>query len=135
MTCARIRNGLMEAGKPVGSSPDGQFQPAAAHLRQCADCRSFAEKLQATRQGLRRHHAGIEPDTAFATRLSRRLDAEAPADLGRTALRLLPLSAAVLLLLLLISAQTTPLAESSATISTTEDAYLAWVLAADEDPS
>jgi len=126
MNCARTRQFLMQSGG---------HQHAAAHLHQCAACRSFSERLQTTRQGLRRHHAGIEPDAAFAPRLMRRLATDTPADLGRTALRLLPLSAAVLLLLLLISTQTTPLTKPAATITTTEDAYLTWVLAADEENS
>jgi hypothetical protein len=126
MSCARIRQGLMQS--------DGH-QPVAAHLRHCAACRRFAERLQTTRQGLRRHHAGIEPDAAFAARVGRHLANDTPTNLGRTALRLLPLSAAVLLLLFLISTQTTPLPEPAATITTTEDAYLTWVLAADEENS
>jgi len=126
MTCARIRQSLMQ--------PDGR-QPAAAHLRRCAACRSFAERLQTTRQGLRRHHAGIEPDAAFAARVGRQLANDTPTYVGRTALHLLPLSAAVLLLLFLISTQTTPTVEPAATITTTEDAYVTWVLAADEENS
>jgi hypothetical protein len=107
----------------------------AAHLRHCAACRGFAERLESTRLGLRRHHAGIEPDAAFAARLHRRLANDTPGDLGRAALHLLPLTAAVLLLLLLISTQTAPLAEPAATITTTEEAYLAWVLATDDENS
>lgn len=135
MNCAQIRQGLMQAGKAKGRSQAGPRQPAAEHLRQCAACRSFAGRLQTTRQGLRLHHAGIEPDAAFAARLRRRLATDTPSDLGRTALRLLPLSAAVLLFLFLISTQTTPLSEPAATITATEDAYVTWVLAADEENS
>ena len=135
MNCARIRRGLLRSGPAAGSSPADPHQPVAAHLRHCAACRRFAERLETARQGLRRHHAGIEPDAAFASRLSRRLATDTPTDLGRTALRLLPLSVAVLLLLFLISTQTTPLAEPAATVTTTEDAYLTWVLAADEENS
>lgn len=122
MKCTRTREQLLKTGAAAGD------QDARRHLDECAACRSFAERLQQVRAGLRRHHAGIEPDPAFSQRLSARLEQEdSPLLMGHVALRLLPLSAALLVVLLLVSAGT-PRLENNTAEEPTEDAYISWVL-------
>jgi predicted anti-sigma-YlaC factor YlaD len=43
------------------------------HLRECADCRAFADRLEIARDHLRRHHAEVGPDASFASRVVARL--------------------------------------------------------------
>lgn len=72
----------------------------AAHLEGCPACRRFASRLAAVRDGLRSRHADVAPDAAFVARVRARLDADATGDaLGRAALRLLPVSLALLAVL------------------------------------
>jgi len=122
MNCPRTRDHLLKQDAAVTDAD------ARRHLDECAACRSFAERLQEVRAGLRRHHAGIAPDPSFSQRLSARLEQrDSPLLMGRVALRLLPLSVALLLALLLISAGT-PLLEDNTVAESTEDAYISWVL-------
>ena len=128
MRCNAVRDSLLRPG--TGPSREA----ATGHLAACPACRRFALGLAATRRDLRDHHAGIEPDAAFATRLSNRLETDPQEIAGRAALRLLPLSVALLLLLLLISAGTAPL-EQAPTSEETTQAYLNWVLQAQDEAS
>jgi len=135
MNCTQVRDALMQAGPAAGGAASGSRPEVTAHLRRCASCHGFAARIDSVRHGLREHHAGIQPDAGFAGRLQQRLGDDTPEVLGRTALRLLPLSAAVLLLLLWVSARTSPVAETPASLAATEDAYISWVLTPDEGNS
>lgn len=147
--CQEIRDRLLRRTAPGAGAPGGSGRSAAVatHLEECAACRTFAARLDAVRGGLRAHHAGVEPDMAFASRVRARLSGDASAALGRAALRLLPLTAAVLLVLLgfslasMLSAPAatpdgaTTLAATAATDpdATPEEQWVAWVLRVDED--
>jgi hypothetical protein len=128
MKCAAVKDRLMQpAGNPVGES-------TTRHLDGCPSCRRFAESLSEMRRDLRDHHAGHEPDAAFAARVSSRFESDPGEMVGRAALRLLPISAVLLLLLLWISAGTDP-REPELTSEESTQATIDWVLQSTDEAS
>ena len=86
--------------------------------------------------GLRDHPARIEPDAGFADRLLQRLLGGASQTMGQAAMRLLPLSVALLLFLVWLTSQTEPTRSSVVWSENNEEAYMSWILqtAAAEGP-
>ncbi len=124
-TCDHLREHLLRHG------PEAAGSTRQAHLKICASCRGFAGRLARVRRGLRHHHAGVEPDPGFTARLRGRLDQGTGASaLGRFALRLLPVSAALLLLLILMATRAAPL-QAPMSGEDTQEAYISWLLQAD----
>ena len=128
MRCSAVKDRLLQrTGAAAG-------QPITHHLDGCPACRRFAEHLDEMRRDLRHHHSGFEPDAAFAARVSSRLESDAGEVVGRAALHLLPLSAALLLLLLWISAGTSP-REPELTSEDSTQAYIDWILQSPDEAS
>ncbi len=67
--------------------------------------RDLESRLEQARLYFRRHHANVQPDPAFADRVTARLRREPVELLGWAALRLLPATLALLLILAWISFQ------------------------------
>ncbi len=123
MNCQHVRKFLTSQGSPV--EPE-----AAQHLRNCASCRRFAERMDAVRRELRRHQTVVEPDGSFSARVLDRLAAQPspPATelLGWAALRLLPVT---LMLALLLGGWSLISGPNPETLLTSVDQDpLAWVL-------
>ena len=106
----------------------------ARHLDECEGCRKLKDALDATGSMLRARHAGVVPDAAFATRIRARLHREPAQVLGTAALRLLPVTAIILVLLTWMAFTATPVSDTVVTEAPTED-VLAWLLEAPEDGS
>lgn len=88
---------------------------------------SLPERLERARIYFREHHAGVEPDAAFADRVVARL-VRPPADLlGWAAWRLLPATLALVLILAYFALQLPSRTETVTGVSPAEDP-LAWVL-------
>ena len=119
MSCAETRELLL------------RMQPVERHLEECAGCGRFAWRLQAVKDGLRDHHADLEPDTGFVDRVLLHLPDGSSQTIGWAAMRLLPFSAALLLLLVWLALQTSPVPQESPAPENEMEAYMAWVL----DPS
>lgn len=123
LDCRQVRDRLMTAGP---SAPE-----LARHLDTCPACARFASRFDETRALLRRHHAGAEPDAAFAARVVEALPD--PSELlGWAALRLLPATLALALVLGVWCVIATPGPGSLVEESPTDD-VLAWVVASDEE--
>lgn len=93
MTCSEARSRLLHIASP--SRPD---EPLADHLEGCASCGAYAVRLLRTVRALAEHHAGVEPDAAFAARVAAALPARSPL-VARFALQLLPVALALVLVL------------------------------------
>lgn len=91
MNCKKVRQLLSKESALDGRDLD-------RHLSRCQACSTFAERLELTREALRTHHAGAEPDSAFAARVVARLPRRAPI-IGWAAMRLLPITTALLFVL------------------------------------
>ena len=135
MTCSEIRRRLLDtSGRgEQGALPTGRV---AAHLPKCAACARFAISLRAAQDGLRDHHARVEPDAGFADRVLQRLPGGVSQTMGQAAMRLLPLSVALLLFLVWLTSQTEPTRSSVVWSENNEEAYMSWILqtAAAEGP-
>jgi hypothetical protein len=133
MNCREARDRLT-AIDAKGAVALPATDPVAAHLEGCAACSGFAASLTAARQLLGEHHAGVEPDAAFAARVVAALPGGAHDLLGRAALRLLPAALALVLVLagwtLIASRRPASLVEQAPT-----DDLLAWALESQEDAS
>ncbi len=72
-----------------------------AHLATCASCRRVSEALRLAREGLRAHHARVEPDSGFSARVLEGIRAESQnaANLAWAALRALPVALALVVAL------------------------------------
>lgn len=95
-------------------------------------------KMEQVRAYLRRHHANVRPDASFAARVAARLESATTADvLGRTALKLLPASLALVGLLAWASLVWTPSTDAPASTrtSSSEVDVLLWVLEEGEGSS
>jgi len=93
MTCNEARSRLLHLA--AQSRPD---RPLAGHLDGCASCGAYAARLLETVRALADHHAGIDPDAAFAARVVAALPEQRPL-LARFALKLLPAALALVLVL------------------------------------
>jgi predicted anti-sigma-YlaC factor YlaD len=120
MNCQDARDRLTErADEPSG--------PVSEHLKDCAACARFAERIGLARELFREHRADVEPDAHFANRVAARLSAEPTARLGWAAARVLPATLALLLVLVWLSWQSAQGPASVSVESPTED-LLTWVL-------
>jgi hypothetical protein len=93
MNCNEVRSRLLNLTAPP---PAGE--PLADHLESCDSCGAYAARLAHTVRALADHHAGVEPDAAFAARVVAALP-ERNGVLGRVALKLLPAALALVLVL------------------------------------
>jgi hypothetical protein len=103
------------------------IESVETHLKRCAACARFAERLRMARGLFREAQCEAEPDVHFANRVAARLSVEPSARLGWAAGRLLPATLALLLVLAWLSWQSAPETESWVAASPTED-LLTWVL-------
>lgn len=124
MDCRRVRDRLMDGAGERGTE-------MIEHLDACAACAAFARRLGEAEALLRAHHAGVEPDAAFAARVVARLP-EPSELLGWAALRLLPATLALALVLTAWCVLATP-GPSSLVEETPTDDVLAWVVATEEE--
>lgn len=126
MSCKHLRDRLMDAdGAPLTANDTD-------HLERCADCRRFAERLNAARQALKAHHGNVEPDSAFAARVAARLP-QGPAELlGWAAARLIPATLALVLVLAWFAYRGAPV-ETVAEESVPTDDLVSWVLDLSEE--
>ncbi len=131
MNCNEARNRLLDLAAPP---PAGE--PLADHLESCSACAEYTGRLARTVRALGDHHARIEPDAGFADRVLQRLLGGASQTMGQAAMRLLPLSVALLLFLVWLTSQTEPTRSSIAWSENNEEAYMSWILqtAAAEGP-
>ena len=97
------------------------------HLGECADCRRVQDALDEAGAMLRSRHAGVVPDSAFATRVRARLHREPAAVLATAALRLLPVTVIILVLLSWLAFTAAPQTDAAGFDAPTDD-VLAWVL-------
>lgn len=122
--CKSVRERLLMPDVPPSKE-------TVRHLRDCAACARFARNAEAVRDGLRDHHAGVEPDAGFALRVRARLGGQPTELLGWAALRLLPATLAVVLVLAWFASRGT--AVGGAVVAGAgpdgDDDVLAWVLA------
>ena len=127
MNCRNARRAM---DNPGNASSDA----LSVHLAGCEDCRSLMAALDAASSMLRSRHAGVTPDTAFATRVRARLQREPAQQLATAALRMLPVTVIILLLLSWLAFTATPQVEALTDEAPTED-ILAWVLEGPEEGS
>jgi hypothetical protein len=111
--CRRTRRRLTE-------SPDASIE----HVAGCPACAGFAARARAARRWFRDHHAGVEPGSGFGPSVTARLPRGAEASLAWAALRLLPVTLALLLALAWLSFETN--GDSIDPIPT--ENVLAWVI-------
>jgi hypothetical protein len=91
----------------------------------------LAARLEEARRSFREHHARVEPDAAFVSRVALRLRRDPAGDLGWAAVRLLPASIAIALVLAwAVTRGTTVRQELTATPAETDT--LAWLLGESE---
>lgn len=91
------------------------------------DDRKVRARIEESRRWFRDHHARVEPDAAFAARVTLRLGAERRVDLGWAAARLLPASIAIALVLAWATTRGVAVRQEL-TRSSSETDVLAWVL-------
>ena len=123
MSCGELRDRLTR-------NADARRDPShERHLEQCAACRTYAERLGTARQLLRAHHANLEPDASFNSRVIARLPNSPTEALGWAAVRFLPATLALALVLVWFTLQATPQPTEAAdvTLAPTED-LLSWVI-------
>jgi predicted anti-sigma-YlaC factor YlaD len=122
MSCAKLRNHLtLSAGEPLP-------EPLQRHLRECAPCRRYAERVDAARSILRGHRVEVEPDPGFAIRVAARLREQPAEMLGWAAQRLLPATLALLLVLAWFAFSAPPdTTYADEELAPTEDLFT-WVL-------
>jgi hypothetical protein len=120
MKCRDVRDRLtVQADEPAGS--------ITAHLKGCAACARFADRVRVARTLFREHHGDVEPDVHFASRTAARLTVEPASRLGWAAVRVLPATLALLIILAWLSWQSTPDPWSLFEDSPTDD-LLTWVV-------
>ncbi|MCH9649850.1 MAG: hypothetical protein K0U98_16550 [Deltaproteobacteria bacterium] len=125
MNCRQARRKLSD------SKCDSSQAAAEAHLRSCFPCQSFADRLREAQQLLGARRNDVLPDPSFAARVLSQLPSREPTAtselLGWAALRLLPMTLALLLALSLWSLSSSP----SPTVLLAEEssrAELSWLL-------
>ena len=125
--CRDLRARLMEHRALPGE--------LAGHLDGCPDCARYAARLQAARDLFRHRHGEVEPDAGFAARVTARLPQQSTVVLGWAALRLLPISVALVLLLFLLSLWIPEATPTQTAAQAPTDDVLTWVIGADEEAS
>ena len=128
MTCNDVRKRLT-----AGDARGDEALRVGEHLGSCASCASYARRVQGVRRLFREHHAGLQPDPSFATRVARELRPEPQDLLAWAAVRMLPATAALLAVLIWLSVQTTTAPAALLDESPTDD-LLSWVIEAPENP-
>ena len=93
MNCQEARDQLIKEG-----SARAVAGPVAEHLTRCAACADYAKRLDVVRQLLREHHASVEPDAGFSSRVVAALPGT-PDILGWAAVKLLPAALAIVIVL------------------------------------
>ena len=84
-------------------------------------------RLERARVYFQEHHAGVEPDSGFATRVAARLERPSTDLLGWAAWKLLPATLALAVVLAWFALRVTPGTGSVASASPTEDP-VGWIL-------
>jgi hypothetical protein len=101
-----------------------------SHIESCAECAQFAERLQTAQQLFRDHRSEFAPDAGFAARVSAQLPTVSTASLSWAAVRVLPVTLALLAVLAWFS-WTVPTTSTELTSPT--DDLLSWVIDSDGD--
>jgi hypothetical protein len=107
----------------------------AGHVNECPGCARYTARLQAAQDLFRQHHGEVEPDAGFAARVAARLPRQSTVVLGWAALRLLPLSVALVLLLFLLSLWVPESTPTQTAAQAPTDDVLTWVIGTDEEAS
>jgi hypothetical protein len=119
VNCRETRDRLIR-----GASEDSGVQ---LHLGECGACGTFASRLELTRARLREHHAGVEPDAAFAGRVAARVREDSIELLGWAATRMLPVTLALAAVLAWFALGTSSASPDEVVQSPTDD-LLIWVV-------
>jgi hypothetical protein len=122
MNCRDVRDRLVREASAAKSDAE-----LARHVEDCPACGAFATRLHAARQTLQDHHARLEPDAAFATRVVARLPQDSAQLLGWAALRILPATVAIVLVLAWIAFRALPEVPVETAQAPTDD-LLTWVV-------
>ena len=117
MNCERVRERIV-SGR--------ESSTVESHLSSCESCARFAERAGRIEEALRQHHTEATPDPAFAARVVARLPQASPT-LGWAAAKLLPATAALVLVLSVWVWMRTS-APSELVASSPTDDLVAWVL-------
>jgi len=125
--CRDLRVRLMEGRDLPGA--------LAGHLDECPDCAHYAGRFHAARDLFRQHHGEVEPDAGFAARVTARLPQQSTVVLGWAALRLLPISVALVVLLFLLSLWIPEATPTQTAAQAPTDDVLTWVIGTDEEAS
>ena len=105
----------------------GEALESAEHLRRCAACARYAERLQVARGALRERRGEFAPDAGFARRVTDRLPQGATETLGWAAARLLPVTLVLVLVLGWLALRSAPDFSDYESASSTDDPLI-WVL-------
>jgi len=101
-----------------------------SHIESCAECEQFVERLETARQLFREHHSEFAPDAGFAARVSAQLPTDSTTSLRWAAVRVLPVTLALLAVLAWFS-WTAP--ATSIELTSPTDDLLSWVIDSDGD--
>ena len=121
MNCNQFRKQLTSSDSSTASM---------SHAESCAECAEFAARLETARQLFRDHRSEFTPDAGFAARVSAQLPTDPTASLSWAAMRVLPVTLALLVLLAWFS-WTVPTTATELTSPT--DDLLSWVIDSDGD--
>ena len=120
MDCHDVRRRLAETNAPASGE-------VREHLERCARCARYADRAHAAREIFREHHARVEPDAGFASRVALRLESDTSQALGWAAARLLPATLALVIVLAWLSLQATEAPASTTEVAPTDD-LVSWVI-------
>jgi hypothetical protein len=135
--CRRVRDRLERAPEKLSGHGGGAKCPDGcdSHLDSCPSCAAYAGRLHAAIGLLREHHGNVEPDAAFAGRVTAHLRQQPAAVLGWAALRLLPLSLALVLVLVWLSTQVSGTTPAQTVAQAPTDDVLTWIIETEEGAS
>ena len=115
MNCSAFRDQMMRGAETAET---------ARHRSECEACAEFGTRVERVQAGLRAHHVDLQPDSGFVTRVRRRLDGTPAVALGWAAVRVLPMTAAAILLLIWLTLRLQPVEPSR--IAAPTDDLLTW---------
>lgn len=117
MNCRQVRKQL-----PTGAASEGLKR----HIAACEDCARLAARLETARQLFLGHRSDFTPDAGFAARVGEQLPIDREDSLSWAAVRVLPVTLALLAVLVWFS-WSAPGPSLELTTSPTDD-LLSWVI-------